>query len=202
VKKKAARRKTASAAPHVDSLPPYDPDKLYRLMYERVQSRDDSAKDRYMLTPRTTIAGVPLPVNLDEIAESIGRDEVEFWKAWMDMLRITVPAEEIGHVQGFVADAVRKGFVLALLRYADELKHVPEARAMIDAHRQISKKGGDARRKEAEPRRQQARRLDRELRKEGGLMKKKTHRVERIAREMKRDTRTIERYLDPKRDKK
>jgi hypothetical protein len=92
-------------------------------------------------------------------------------------------------------DAMREGFYLALLRYADELKHVPEAAAMLEATRKNAKKGGAARRKQAEPRRQEARRLDRELRK---TVKKKYLRVQRIAAEMKVDTRTVERYLAPK----
>ncbi len=144
----------------------------------------------------------PLPIEEWEYAdlgdpESWTKDERGSWDDFLDF-----SSAELMVLHAAINTAIAHGFYLALTRYADDLKHVPEARAMIDAHRQISKKGGDARRKEAEPRRQQARRLDRELRKEGGLMKKKTHRVERIAREMKRDTRTIERYLDPKRDKK
>jgi hypothetical protein len=82
-----------------------------------------------------------------------------------------------------------------LTRYADVLKHVPEAAAMLEANRKNAKKGGAARSKEAEPRRQEARRLDRELRK---TVKKKYLRVQRIAAQMKVDTRTVERYLSPK----
>jgi hypothetical protein len=64
-----------------------------------------------------------------------------------------------------IASAVRQGFVLAVLRYADDLKHVPEALAMLEANRRNAARGGVARSKQADPRRREARRLDRELRK-------------------------------------
>jgi hypothetical protein len=64
-------------------------------------------------------------------------------------------------------DAMREGFQLALLRYAEELKHVPEAAAVCKALERGRKKGGATNHKKAEPQRLAIRKRFRELRKSG-----------------------------------
>jgi len=76
---------------------------------------------------------------------------------------------------------------------------VQAAAAMIRAQRKNAIKGGKARSRQAEPKRQFARRLDRELRK---TVKKKYVRVERIAAELRCSEKTVLRYLSPKTPKK
>lgn len=84
-------------------------------------------------------------------------------------------------------------FARGVLWAADKTSvEVQAAAAMIRAQRENSHKGGKARSRQAEPKRQLARRLDRELRK---TVKKKYVRVQRIAAEMRCSEKTIERYL-------
>ncbi len=166
------------------------------------------------LTPRVRkeIAGIPLPIDLEPAVRWYAEREFELLESaltrppwtyaandseenYPDWREADIDSGGWSQIRTVLRDCIRQGFYLALLRYADELKHVPEAAAMLEANRKNAKKGGAARRKQAEPRRQQARRLDRELRK---TVKKKYLRVQRIAAEMKVDTRTVERYLAPK----
>ena len=94
-----------------------------------------------------------------------------------------------------LALSYQRGFKLALLRYADELKQAPEAAALLESARRNGAKGAAVVKKKAESKRQQARRLDRALRK---TLKKKYLRVQRIATEMRCSDKTIERYLSQK----
>jgi hypothetical protein len=102
---------------------------------------------------------------------------------------------KIQATEAFFQRAVHLGFVAALQRFRTEIATSPKGAKVLQSLRNNSAKGAAARRKQAEPRRLQARRLDRELRKQGGLMKKKTFRVQRIAEHLKVDPRTVERYL-------
>jgi hypothetical protein len=206
VKRKSAKRKSADK-------PAANATKPLRELWERLSDPDDRSRLTAMVSsPLQVIPGVPLPPDLEEACGFFAREETRSLTQWlMNPPAIPVdqgleeyeqPYESLGlgdghiwEIQAAVKKAVRAGFNLALLRYADDLKHVPEAAAMLKANRKNAKKGGAARRKQAEPRRQQARRLDRELRK---AVKKKYLRVERIAAEMKVDTRTVERYLSTK----
>jgi len=213
VTKKAARRKPAKKSPQVSAKP-------LRELWERLSGPGDRSRLTMMVSsPFQWVPGVPLPPDLEEACRFFAREET---RVLVDLLSnppatrvdplldeyeqhfdpIELDEQHVWEMQYAIKKALRIGFNLALLRYADELNHIPEAAAMLEQKRAAAKKGGDARRREAEPRKQQARRLDRELRKEGGLMRKKTYRIERIAHEMKKNTRTIQRYLDRKRDKK
>ena len=90
-------------------------------------------------------------------------------------------------------DAMREGFQLAVLRYADELKSHPEAAAMLAAARANSKKGAVARRKQAAPNHRKIQKLFRELRK---TSPKKTVRYLRVAEKFKMSDRQIARIVD------
>jgi len=89
--------------------------------------------------------------------------------------------------------AMAQGFLLALLRYADGLKAVPEATAMLDSLRRNSAKGAAARRKQAAPNHRAIRRRFKELRK---TTPKKTARYLRVAGEFKMSDRQIARIVD------
>lgn len=84
----------------------------------------------------------------------------------------------------------RRGFYLALLRYADDLKAVPEAAAILKRLSKGPKKGGEATRKKASPKRMDVRRRFRELRKAGF---KPTHARRVIHEDTGFSTRQIER---------
>ena len=90
-------------------------------------------------------------------------------------------------------DAMREGFQLAVLRYADQLKSNPEAAAMLAAARANSKKGAVARRKQAAPNHRKIQKLFRELRK---TSPKKTVRYLRVAEKFKMSDRQIARIVD------
>jgi hypothetical protein len=193
VKRKPARKPATKSESPLNASPlAYDTDRLFRAMHHDGRTADGQWKP----VPKSEIAGIPLPANLDEIAESIARKEAEWFCLFLTWSKTPtqLPASDVQLLVKTLADAVREGFVLALLRYAEDLKHVPNARAILEANRNNSAKGGAARRKQAEPRRQKARRLDRELRK---TIKKKYLRVRRIAGEMRCSEKTIERYLEP-----
>lgn len=83
-----------------------------------------------------------------------------------------------------------RGFYLALLRYADDLKAVPEAAAILKRLNKGPKKGGEATRKKASAKRMDVRRRFRELRKAGF---KPTHARRVIHEDTGFSTRQIER---------
>jgi hypothetical protein len=75
--------------------------------------------------------------------------------------------EQRERLVGVLEGSYRRGFYLALLRYADDLKAVPEAASMLKALGAGRKKGGKATQKKAAPKRMAVRRRYRELRKQG-----------------------------------
>jgi hypothetical protein len=189
VKRKAAKRKTAKVLPSLPAKPlEYDPNKFFYATHDDIRP----ANGRWKPVQKSEIAGISLPANLDAIAELIGREHAEWYRESHPFPAIALPDHQADFLCKEIASAVRQGFVLAVLRYADDLKHVPEALAMLEANRRNSARGGVARSKQADPRRREARRLDRELRK---TVKKKYLRVQRIATEMRCSEKTVERYL-------
>ncbi len=86
-----------------------------------------------------------------------------------------------------------RGFYLALLRYRNELKDVPEAAAMLESLRRNSAKGAAARRKQAAPTHLAIRKRFRELRK---TTPKKTVRYLRVAEEFEMSDRQVARIVD------
>jgi ElaB/YqjD/DUF883 family membrane-anchored ribosome-binding protein len=107
--------------------------------------------------------------------------------------RLDLDDAHVWEIQASVKKAVRIGFNLALLRYADDLKHVPEAAALLEKKRSAAKKGGNARRKQAEPNHKAIRKRFRELRK---TVPKKTARYVRVAGEFEMSARQIARIVD------
>jgi hypothetical protein len=92
-----------------------------------------------------------------------------------------------------ISTAMAQGFFLALVRYADELKHVPEAAAMIQQRQAAAKKGGEGRRKKAAPNHKAIQKRFRELRK---TVPKKTARYLRVADEFGMSDRHVARIVD------
>jgi hypothetical protein len=98
--------------------------------------------------------------------------------------------ERVGNYQCALRASYARGFYLALLRYADDLKAVPEAAAILKRLSKGPKKGGEATRKKASPKRMDVRRRFRELRKAGF---KPTHARRVIHEDTGFSTRQIER---------
>lgn len=107
--------------------------------------------------------------------------------------RLDLDEEHMTEIQRTMKRAMRAGFNLALLRYADDLKHVPEAAALLEKKRSAAKKGGDARRRQAAPNHKAIRKRFRELRK---TVPKKTARYVRVAGEFEMSDRQIARIVD------
>lgn len=84
---------------------------------------------------------------------------------WDDFLDFSYA--ELWVLHAAINTAIAHGFFLALTRYGDDLKHVPEAAAICAALARGRKKGGAANRKKAEPGRAANRKRFRELRKSG-----------------------------------
>ena len=151
---------------------------------------------------REDIAGVPIPRDLVLICDK----EAQLTAEWMEHVLtgekgdreanedLSLPIEDkhVRFVRREIAEAIQKGFFLALLRFAEDLKQVPEAAAMLVAIRRNGEKGTAVGKKKADSKRHEARGLDRELRK---TVKKKYLRVQRIATKMCVSSRTVERYL-------
>lgn len=146
--------------------------------------------------PPVVINGVVLPGNLVEVATDCGSKMGEFYSELAER-GFVGPGKHFTDEVDFICKSNRssleKGFVLAILRYADELKLNPEASAMLAAARANSKKGAVARRKQAAPNHRKIQKLFRELRK---TSPKKTVRYLRVAKEFKMSDRQIARIVD------
>jgi hypothetical protein len=92
-----------------------------------------------------------------------------------------------------VRDAMLEGYFLAVLRYADDLKTSSEAAPVLEALKQGRNKGGEARRKKAEPIHKEVKRRFKELRK---TVPKKTARYLRVAEEFGISDRHVARIVD------
>jgi hypothetical protein len=168
------------------------------------------------LVPRVkTLAGTPIPAkrNLsvviqDGIAEIVGQsinvggfelppDQEE---AFAECVGIRMASEKFP-VQGLPTEtteqlryqmqgAMRQGFYLAVLHYADELKANREAAALLAKLARGRKKGGAANHEKAKPGRDAIRKRFRELRKSGFT---KTEAREVLKQEARKSFRQIER---------
>lgn len=91
-----------------------------------------------------------------------------------------------------IRSALLAGFYFAVLRYADELRQVPEVKEFIEKRINAAHKGGEAKRTRAEPRHKQIRKRFRELRK---TSPKKGVRYLRLASEFDLSDRQIARIV-------
>ena len=96
-------------------------------------------------------------------------------------------------VQDAIQSTFRAGFYIAVMRYSDQLKHVPEAVAVVNQRLTAAHKGGAGRRKKAEPLHKAVRKRFREMRK---TTPKKTVRYLRVAEEFKMSDRHIARIVE------
>lgn len=108
-------------------------------------------------------------------------------------LTLDIQDEHVAFFENVISDALESGFFLALLRYADDLKQVPEAAALLDAKRRGSQKGAAARRQQAAPTHKAIRKRFRELRK---TVAKKTARYLRVAEEFGMSDRHVARIVE------
>lgn len=90
---------------------------------------------------------------------------------------------------------MRDGFVVAVMRYADDLVVNAEAKRIHTAVRKNAAKGLAAIKRKKKSKSETARHLDKDMRK---TVKKKYLRLRRIAVEMGISEKTVERYLKPK----
>jgi hypothetical protein len=213
VKRKAARKTTKkSPTPPAKPLgehfsgerPPHIPSRsLIRFLPDGT----------YTDTPRTEIEGVPLPPDLEQAVRYYTRHEFEFLEECLTRPPWTwAPPEEQEserdypgwkearispdgwhEVRRTLEECFRRGFYLALLRYADDLKTSAEAEPLIEGLRQAARKGGAARRAQAAPTHRAIQKRFRELRK---TVPKKTARYFRVADEFKMSDRQIARIVN------
>lgn len=126
---------------------------------------------------RTDINGVPIPKDLTLFCEREAEGsamyiehifgfEAQSWSLEED-LSLHLASEHIRVLQSELAWAMETGFLLALQRYADDLKSVPEAAAIRAALERGRKKGAATVRRNAAPKKMAIRKRFRELRKSG-----------------------------------
>lgn len=126
---------------------------------------------------RTDVNGVPIPKDLalfcEREAEGVAMYiehvfgfDAQSWSADKDM-SLQLSFEHVRVLRQEIAWAMESGFLLALQRYADDLKSVPEAAAIRAALERGRKKGADTVRQKAAPKKMAVRKRFRELRKSG-----------------------------------
>lgn len=178
MKKKAARRKSAKKSPQLSAKP-------LRELWERLSEPGDRSRLTMMVSsPFQLVPGVPLPPDLEEACRFFASEETRVLVEYLSnppALRVDQFLEEyelafepvdledqtVWEVQSAIKRALRIGFNLALLRYADELKRVPEAVRMTAGLQRGRKIAAEVRRKQAAPQRTKHRKRFRELRKSG-----------------------------------
>lgn len=150
----------------------------------------DGAGDRYVqprLDGATTEQSSDECVDLGDPA-SWKKDERGLWQDFIDF-----SYAELMILHAAINTAMAQGFFLALLRYADDLKNVPEAAAMLEKRREIARKNGRARTRKAEPKHKAIRKRFRELRK---TIPKKTARYLKVGNEFGMSDRQVFRIVE------
>lgn len=152
------------------------------------------ANDGSRYTTKKSVDGKPPPPP-DEWEDADLGDPKSWTKnprgGWDDFLDFSYAELMVLHAA--INTAMAHGFYLALTRYADDLKNVPEAEALLKAKREGAKKGGAARRAAAAPTHKAIRKRFRELRK---TSPKKTARYLRIAEEFEMSDRHVARIVE------
>jgi hypothetical protein len=190
-KRKALARKTAKKKPALTAKP-------LRELWERLSTPEERTNFTLAVSGGySPIPGVPLPADHENALGFFSREETKSLVIGLEnppAIPVDPLLEEYEHaydpvelqgahvaeIQYSIKRALRTGFNLALLRYADELKNVPEAVALLEAKRQASQKGAAARRKQAAPNHKAIRRRFKELAK---TIPKATARYLRIGKE-------------------
>ena len=102
--------------------------------YERVTMGQIFGLSREPRRARTDVAGVPLPPDLESVASQWAYEQRGFVESFFDtghLPEYSMADEHWRLLQDHFHACFRKGFYLALLRYADDLKTSAEATAMI-----------------------------------------------------------------------
>ena len=126
---------------------------------------------------RTDVKGVPVPKDLERICDRVagyladGMEHVLTVEAasWSvhEELSLPITTDHVRYFRSEIAAAMETGFLIAVQRYADDLKRVPEIKTIRAALERGRKKGAATNRKNAEPQRLAIRKRFRELRRQG-----------------------------------
>lgn len=148
------------------------------------------AGDRYAMRGLTATATDRASHECADLGDpaSWKKDDRGFWQDFIDFTYA-----ELMILHAAVNTAMAQGFFLALVRYADDLKNVPEAVAMLEKRREIARSNGKARSKKAEPKHKAIRARFRELRK---TIPKKTARYLKVGNEFGMSDRQVFRIVD------
>lgn len=129
---------------------------------------------RIEMGKRLPFVGVSVP---EEIGDEIDKEGYRRFCQWRDdhissalrelMLRDNELNIAVCDVLFRLRWAVEAGFYMAILRFADDLKNVPEAAAILGRMKNGRKKGAATTKRKAEPRKMEIRRRFRALRKSG-----------------------------------
>ncbi len=141
-RKKARAAKPAAPVAELEAKPINElgDDVLSRIpgRYERVTMGQIFRLSREPRRTRTDVAGVPLPPDLESVASQWGFEHRGFVENFFDHLSSnghlpehSMTDEHWRLLEEHFHACFRKGFYLALLRYADDLKTSAEATAMI-----------------------------------------------------------------------
>ena len=133
-----------------------------------------------------------------DIWSAFGKDSKRLFKNWLVFYQYCKETEDDPNIgleaaEYYFQKAVETGFYLAIMRYADDLKSVPEATAMLEHRRQTAQKNGKARTKKVAPTHKAIQRRFRQLRKESP---KKTVRYLRVAEEFEMSDRHVARIVE------
>jgi len=145
------------------------------LRWTDTKGRDLTIDSVFEMGERLPFGGVPVPGDVDKAIEAEGYRRFERWRdnhlREGALVKLCLEDESsnvaVCDVLFALQRAVEAGFYLALLRYADDLKNVPEAVANLERLKRGRKKGTATTKRKAEPRRMAIRRRFREKRKSG-----------------------------------
>lgn len=210
MKKKAARRK-----PSKQKNPTAKNHELHHLLPDRASREQFERMVDGRLLEKSSLEGVPLPADLDLAVGYFAHYDVrtldqrlknppisqvaedsEDWQEAFDPLACS--DAQLEEVESCVRRAIRKGFYLALLRYRDDLKHVPEVAVLIakeEARKETARTNGRVRAERAAPLRRKIEKLFRQLRKtEPKRGRESLYR--QIAKEVGRSERHVQRIVN------
>ncbi len=214
--RKKAGRKTRKTPPAIPARPLRDlggdrPPRIPNHQTFRVTGEDGDLWT-FESRPRTEIAGIPLPPDLEKavryyaggdfksLENSLtrppwtyapdGEDSEANYPGWKEA---EITPDGWHEIRRSLEGCFRQGFFLALLRYADDLKRSAEASPLLEGWRKAARKGAAARRAQAAPNRKAVCKRFRELRK---TTPKKTVRYLRVAEEFGMSDRHVQRIVN------
>ena len=193
-KPKPARKAKKQTGPQLPIV--YSEDLLYKV--GNTSGLRASAKLPVGQRTPVVISGVVLPGNLVEVATDCGNETGKFYSELVAHDLVGPGkyfADEVDFISKSNRSSLEKGFVLAILRYADELKSNPEAAAMLAARKKGLTKATAKRKQKNEPARKAIRKQFRELRKDnwakGKALEELMKTTGKSNRQLQRDTKGL-----------